>query len=83
MIKWFFSSAVSEKDPTYILRAYTSATNFYKTLNKQLAINALDYFEPTVNYATDYKLVRALIDIVAIVTHCKQFEKYRFKGETY
>ncbi|CAF1517827.1 unnamed protein product [Rotaria sp. Silwood1] len=37
-IKQFFDQAMKEMDPIYLIKAYTAETDFYKHLNKQLAI---------------------------------------------
>ncbi|CAF0800625.1 unnamed protein product [Rotaria sp. Silwood1] len=36
-IKEYFDKAINEKDPTYLLTAYTAETDFYTTLNVDLA----------------------------------------------
>ncbi|CAF4938424.1 unnamed protein product, partial [Rotaria sp. Silwood1] len=37
-IKTYFDQAINTKDPIYLIKAYTAPTDFYKHLNKQLAI---------------------------------------------
>lgn len=38
LIKHFFNQAANKMDPMYLIKAYTAETDFYKDLNKQLAI---------------------------------------------
>jgi hypothetical protein len=39
-IKRFFQKATQEQDPTWIIKAYTAETDFYKILNREIACGA-------------------------------------------
>jgi hypothetical protein len=42
-IKRFFRKATEEQDPTWIIKAYTAETDFYKILNREIAGGANQY----------------------------------------
>jgi hypothetical protein len=66
----FFKMALIEKDPRYLLKAYTAETGFYTKLNVDLA-----------SETDDGKLERKLY--IAILTFNPRFDQYRFSGEAY
>jgi hypothetical protein len=66
----FFKMALREKDPRYLLKAYTAETGFYTKLNVDLASE------------TDVgKLERQLYISILAFNPC--FDRYRFSGEAY
>ncbi|CAF3922025.1 unnamed protein product [Rotaria magnacalcarata] len=66
----FFNMAVLEKDPRYLIKAYTAETGFYTKLNVDLAS------ETAVG-----KLERQIY--LGILTFNPCFDKFRFSGEVY
>ncbi|CAF0975665.1 unnamed protein product [Adineta steineri] len=83
LIDWFFMNASIEKNPIWIVKAYTSTTDFYKILNRHLAMYVLEYFHPTLNKSIDYKLVNCLIDFVGIFIHSDGLDKLNYVGQCY
>ncbi|CAF3679616.1 unnamed protein product [Rotaria socialis] len=66
----FFNMAVTEKDPRYLIKAYTAETGFYTKLNVDLAS------ETAVG-----KVERQIY--LGILTFNPCFDKFRFSGEVY
>ncbi|CAF1231298.1 unnamed protein product, partial [Didymodactylos carnosus] len=86
IVKNFFTKFFETNDPTFILKAYTSPnTSFYKYLNQHIAMYAVDFFDfSTVDLSVDYRIVRVILDIIAIIMHGKEFHRFRFTNqETY
>ena len=81
--KYFFMLAETSS-PIYIVKAYSSTTGFHRYLNQNIAQYAIEFFEPlSVDVNTDYKMVKCLLIIVAIVMHTEKFRHLRFCGKTY
>ena len=81
--KYFFMLAETSS-PIYIVKAYSSTTGFHRYLNQNIAQYAIEFFEPlSVDVNTDYKMVKCLLIIVAIVMHTEKFRPLRFCGKTY
>ncbi len=74
---------LATKNPIYLIKAYTSVTNFYKILNKHLAVHAINYFEATLSSTINYKLVKCVIDFVSIIESASELKKYSYIGQTY
>jgi hypothetical protein len=53
-IRRFFQKAIQEKDPKWIIKAYTAETDFYKILNTEIACG-------TVNYESERRYIIALL----------------------
>ncbi|CAF1115117.1 unnamed protein product, partial [Rotaria sordida] len=53
-IKEYFDKAINEKDPTYLLTAYTAETDFYTTLNVDLAKLQLENLTAKENLSLTY-----------------------------
>jgi hypothetical protein len=71
-------------NPTFLLKAYMSTTSFYKYLNQDIAMHSLDYFDPfTVDLSFDYKVIKTLMNLVAIFMNYKEFANLKFQGKTY
>ncbi|CAF1624179.1 unnamed protein product, partial [Didymodactylos carnosus] len=55
IIEHFFKQAIEEQDYlTYFIKAYTLTVNFYKILNKYLALYILQYFDKTKDFCSNY-----------------------------
>ncbi|CAF3643240.1 unnamed protein product [Adineta steineri] len=82
-IEWFFQQAIMKVDSTFILKAYTSATNFYGILNKTLAKFALEYFDAILQESTDYKALISTIDLISLLINDADLDKHNYRGTTY
>ncbi|CAF1636507.1 unnamed protein product, partial [Didymodactylos carnosus] len=75
VIRWFFSKAAKEQDPTYLVKAYTVEADYYKVLNQQLSTT---HESDRHDFATDGR--RRLLQIL---TSHPSLERYTFSGHTY
>ncbi|CAF1097874.1 unnamed protein product [Didymodactylos carnosus] len=65
----YFRLAIIENDPTYIVRAYTVESDFYKRLNKDLAkttenilnVNFVSFDAPFLHYSKEYGRIAGII----------------------
>ncbi|CAF4161064.1 unnamed protein product, partial [Adineta steineri] len=74
-IKEYFDRAIDEKDPIYLLTAYTAETDFYSTLNVHLAQLRLK------NLTAEENLSRAYF--IGIIARHPKFEILSYTGMTY
>ncbi|CAM4960244.1 unnamed protein product, partial [Rotaria socialis] len=74
-IKEYFDKAINEKDPAYLLTAYTAETGFYTTLNVDLAKLHLE------NLTSKENLSRAYY--IGIIARHPKFETLSFTGEVF
>ncbi|CAF1226052.1 unnamed protein product [Adineta steineri] len=74
-IKEYFDRAIDEKDPIYLLTAYTAETDFYSTLNVHLAQLRLK------NLTAEENLSRAYY--IGIIARHPKFEILSYTGMTY
>ncbi|CAF2048823.1 unnamed protein product [Rotaria magnacalcarata] len=74
-IKEYFDKAINEKDPAYLLTAYTAETGFYTTLNVDLAKLHLE------NLTNEENLSRAYY--IGIVARHPKFDTLSFTGEVF
>jgi hypothetical protein len=65
--------AINEKDPDYLLTAYTADTGFYSTLNFHLAQLQLDRLTDKNNLSRAY--------YVGLIARHPKFEKLSFVGQ--
>lgn len=80
-IKECFHQAIIEQNYLkYFIQAYTLTNNFYKILNKHLAIYILDYFTLS---STNYRLINCLVHIVTLLVHHPDRDLYKYQGITY
>lgn len=83
-IKQCFHKAIIEQNYLkYFIEAYTFTNNFYKILNKHLAIHILDYFTSSPSPSTNYRLINCLVHIVTLLIHHPDRESYKYQGITY
>ncbi|CAF4528185.1 unnamed protein product, partial [Didymodactylos carnosus] len=68
---------------TYFIKAYTLTVNFYKILNKHLALYILQYFDKTKDFCSNYCLVNCLVHIVTLLIYHPDVSKYEYKGLCY
>ncbi|CAF0971591.1 unnamed protein product [Rotaria sordida] len=78
-----FKEGAYENDMRQFIRAYTKSGHFSSTLNRQLAINILYYFGSTLDKTIDYRLVKCLIDFVALFIYRKELQPCVFNGTVY
>ena len=83
LLEWFFKQAIEKANALYILKAYTSATNFYGVLNRTLAQFALEYFDAIHQESTNYKIVTSIIDLISLLIYDPDLDKYDYRGKTY
>jgi hypothetical protein len=85
-LEFYFKQAIEEQNYLkYFIKAYTLTNNFYRVLNKHLALYILDYFD-TSSYSstpTKYRLINCLIHIVTLLIHHPDIHKYIYTGTTY
>jgi hypothetical protein len=67
--------AIDEKDPVYLLTAYTAETGFYSTLNVQLAKLRLEKLTTNENLSLAY--------YIGIIARHPQFETLSYTGSTF
>ena len=83
-IKECFHQAIIERNYLkYFIEAYTLTNNFYKILNKHLAIHILDYFTSSSLPLTNYRLINCLVHIVTLLIHHPDRDLYKYQGITY
>lgn len=75
IIKQYFEKAVTEKDPAYLLKAYTAETGFYSRLNVDLALLKLE------NLTSEENLSRAYY--IGIIAFHSNFEILSYTGTTF
>ncbi|CAF0781948.1 unnamed protein product [Rotaria sordida] len=82
-VESYFKQAIEEQNYLkYFIKAYTLTNNFYRVLNKHLALYILDYFD-TASYSslpTKYRLINCLVHIVTLVINHPDIHKYRYEG---
>lgn len=84
VIKDYFQRLNRDLDPVHIVKCYSSTTSFYRHFNENIAKNVLEYFDHNlVNLNTDYRAMRYLLQLVAIVMHHDRFRGEKFRGVTY
>ncbi|CAF2850049.1 unnamed protein product, partial [Rotaria sp. Silwood2] len=85
-LEFFFKQAIQEQNYLkYFIKAYTLTNNFYRVLNKHLALYILDYFD-TSSYSsspTKYHLINCLVHIVTLLINHPDIHKYKYKGIAY
>jgi hypothetical protein len=69
-IKHFFEKATKEKDPKWIIKAYTAETDFYNVLNAEIACGA-----------SKYQSERRYL--IALLSHHPSFDSLTFIGTSY
>ncbi|CAF2949409.1 unnamed protein product [Rotaria sp. Silwood2] len=75
IIKEYFDKAINEKDPTYLLTAYTAETDFYTTLNIDLAKIQLENLTTKENLSRTY--------YIGIIACHPKFETLSFIGKVF
>jgi hypothetical protein len=84
IVKQHFSKFLEIADPVYIIKAYSSTTSFHRHLNEHIARYGIDFFDPfIVDINVDYRMVKCVLEIVAIVMHHERFHEFRYCGKTY
>ncbi len=71
-VRSFIDKAIKENDPTYIVRAYTAETGFYRRLNEDLS-----------QMPTHWSGIKHERNIASILMFHPVFQGYSFTGETY
>lgn len=74
-VKHYFDMAINEKDPTHLLTAYTADTDFYSTLNVDLAQLQLENLTAIKNLSRAY--------FIGIIARHPKFEKLSYVGEVF
>ncbi|CAF3822875.1 unnamed protein product [Rotaria sp. Silwood1] len=77
-ISYLFDKAAKEKDPKYLIQAYTAETDFYRILNLNLAQAQLINIE-----SFQIEINQHCTSIVGILTHHSFFDPFDFRGECY
>jgi hypothetical protein len=72
IIKQYFEMAINEKDPVYLLKAYTAETGFYSMLNIHLAQLQLENLTDKENISRAY--------YVGIIAQHPKFETFSYTG---
>jgi len=85
-IENYFKKAIEEQNYLkYFIKAYTLTNNFYRVLNKHLALYILHYFDPS-SYSslqTKHRLINCLVHIVTLLINHPDINKYKYNGITY
>lgn len=72
----YFRAAIAEKDPMYLLRAYTTESPFYKQLNREMATgNDKEVYKKLCGKWTGY--------YTGLIAKNRAFDHLRFAGQTY
>ncbi|CAF1322620.1 unnamed protein product [Didymodactylos carnosus] len=74
-IKQYFDHAVNERDPLYLIKAYTAETGFYSTLNVNLAQLHLKNLTTEGNISLAY--------LIGIIARHPKFDELSYVGTTY
>ncbi|CAF1533348.1 unnamed protein product, partial [Didymodactylos carnosus] len=74
LIRYFYNKALQDEDATYLIKAYTAETNYYKIINKYLTIE---------HEKNDDGNKFAQWHILAIMTFHPSLGQFSFVGETY
>ncbi|CAF2766099.1 unnamed protein product [Rotaria sp. Silwood2] len=76
IVQDYFNNALQEKNPIYLLTAYTVENKFYKLLNREMATgNSRQVFEKLRGKWTGY--------YTGIIARNSAFDNFRFSGQTY
>ncbi|CAF1205092.1 unnamed protein product [Rotaria sp. Silwood1] len=82
----FFKQAIQVQNYLkYFIKYYILTNNFYRVLNKHLALYILDYFD-TSSYSpsqTKYHLINCLVYIVTLLIKHPDIHKYKYKCIAY
>lgn len=78
-----FKEGADKNDIRNFIRGYTKSGQFSSTLNSQLATNVLYYFGSALDETVDYRLVKCLIDFVALLIYREELQTYSFIGTVY
>ncbi|CAF4646746.1 unnamed protein product, partial [Rotaria sp. Silwood2] len=70
IVRHFFQKATREKDPKWLITAYTAETDYYRVLNTEIA-NGSGTCQNERRY------------IIALISHHDSLEKYTFTGNSY
>ncbi|CAF1370704.1 unnamed protein product [Rotaria sp. Silwood1] len=74
-IKQYFDMAINEKDPVYLLQAYTAETGFYSTLNVHLAQLQLENLTAKENISRAY--------YIGIIARHPKLKTFSYTGVTF
>jgi hypothetical protein len=74
-IKEYFDMAIQEKDPLYLLKAYTAETGFYSALNIDLAKLRLENLTDKANLARAY--------YTGIIAHHPNLQRFSYTGTVF
>ncbi|CAF1554597.1 unnamed protein product, partial [Rotaria sordida] len=75
IIQEYFDKAINEKDPTYLLKAYSAKTGFYSALNNHLAQLQLEDLSAKQNLSLSY--------FIGIIAHHQKFETLSYIGQLF
>ncbi|CAF5080285.1 unnamed protein product, partial [Rotaria magnacalcarata] len=85
-LEFVFEKAIEEQNYLkYFIKAYTLTNNFYRVLNRHLALYILDYFDTSLysSSPTKYRLINCLVHIVTLLVNHPDINKYTYRGITY
>jgi hypothetical protein len=83
MIEWFFRRAAAEKDARYIIKAYTSPTQFYTIVNTHLREFLLRFFRWDYNARHTNTLEKSVGYLVSIFIYHPDLRSLSYTGLTY
>jgi hypothetical protein len=75
LIKWIYSQAHGKSDATWLIKAYTAASDYYKILNQDLATIHGKIPQDNSQYPRNH--------IISLIGSHPSLHAFRFKGETY
>ena len=86
ILREYFKKSIEKTNYTmYFIKAYTVTNNFYRVLNKHLALYILDYIDlqSYSSLQTKYRLINCLTHIVTLLINQPDIDKYKYTGVTY
>ena len=82
-LEWFFSQAVTENDVRYIVRAYTTPTQFYKIVNNHLRDFLLRFFRQDHDVRHTNTLEKSVGYLASIFIYHPDLRSLSYTGSTY
>lgn len=82
VIKWI-GKGMNENNVEHFIQAYTTSSGFSTILNQHLASHVLKYFDSKLYEEVDYRMIRCLIDFIALIMYRKEFSSHKYCGTVY
>ena len=82
-IDWFFRQVLVEQNITYIVKAYTSSTQFYSIVNNDLTKSLLRFFRQNYDGKYENTIEQSIGYLASIFIHHPDLRSFRYFGTAY